>query len=56
MFFTFPACVDFCRLLINFANSLDPDQAHVLSAMIWIQCVGTQTVIIKEIFCYKSCF
>ena len=26
-FNSFPACGDFCRLLITFANSLDPDQA-----------------------------
>ena len=24
----FPACGDFCHLLITFANSLDPDQAQ----------------------------
>ena len=24
----FPACGNFCRLLINFANSLEPDQAR----------------------------
>ena len=28
-----------CRLLINFANSLDPDQAVKMSGLIWIQTI-----------------
>ena len=28
-----------CHLLIFFANSLDPDQADILSGLIWIQTV-----------------
>ena len=33
-----PARVDFCCLLITFANSLDPDQDK-MSGLIWIQTV-----------------
>ena len=38
-----------CCLLITFANSLDPDQAHKMSGLIWIQIV-TLIVFLKEFF------
>ena len=38
-FNSFAACGDFCCLMINLANCLDPDQARPLSGLIWIQTV-----------------
>ena len=36
-FNSFPSGGDFCRLLIAFANRLDPDQPGKTSGLIWIQ-------------------
>ena len=36
---SFPANGDFCRLLIIFANSLDPYQARQMSGLIWVHTV-----------------
>ena len=40
VFNSLPGRVDFCCLLITFANSLDPDQARQVSGLIWIQTVS----------------
>ena len=37
--YSFPASGDFCRLLITFANSLDPIRPDKTSGLIWIQTV-----------------
>ena len=39
LFDSLPASGDFCHLLIIFANSLEPDQADILSGLILIQTV-----------------
>ena len=39
-----------CRLLIAFANSLDPDQAQQMPYLIWIKLFDTLMVFLKESF------
>ena len=46
-FNSFPASGYFCRLLIIFANSLDPDQAR---GLIWIQLFDMLMVFLKDFF------
>ena len=48
-----PASSNFCRLLITFANSFDPDQAHKMSGLIWVQTVWHSDVIPERLF-WKS--
>ena len=50
-FLLFLVSGDFCRLLITFANSLEPDQ--VVSVLIWIQTVCHSDSIAERIFLKK---